>query len=247
MDWFEEWFDSPLYEQLYAHRDEKEANTLADQIASKFEPDVFPNVLDLACGRGRHSINLARRGYKVLGVDLAPAAIKKATATAGDLGLENVRFQTGDMREPVAETFDMVVNLFTSFGYFDDPADDVQVLKSVKSMLRPGGAFVIDFMNATYTRNNYVPVDQKSFGYIDYVGKKYIRDNTIVKELTFVSTETGEKKQFSERVRLYERPFFESVLPDLGFQIEAVFGEYNGAAFVAATSSRLIIFARLAE
>ena len=117
MSWFEEWFDSPLYELLYAYRNEEEARRLADLIEDKIPPGDFSNVVDVGCGRGRHSIALAERGYHVTGFDLSPTAIEKARRIAKERDLSNVRFIVQDMRKPLDDTFDAAFNLFTTFGY----------------------------------------------------------------------------------------------------------------------------------
>ncbi|MEK7382858.1 MAG: class I SAM-dependent methyltransferase, partial [Elusimicrobiota bacterium] len=100
-------------------------------------------VLDIPCGTGRHSVLLARRGALVLGLDAGAEYLRKARAAAR--GLPNARFVQGDMRRVrLAGEFDAAINLWTSFGYFDDPADDLKVLRGVARALKPGGLFLID-------------------------------------------------------------------------------------------------------
>src|SRR6056297_542997 len=111
MSWFEEWFDSPLYEKLYSNRDEKDAASLADLIEEVIPVSAYRNVLDLGCGRGRHSITLAQRGYQVTGIDLSNKAIEKAKRIAGQKNLNNVKFFVRDMRDPLPKQFDAIVNL----------------------------------------------------------------------------------------------------------------------------------------
>ncbi|MFI5346427.1 MAG: class I SAM-dependent methyltransferase [Elusimicrobiota bacterium] len=108
-------------------------------------------VLDIPCGTGRHAIRLARRGASVLGVDVTPEYIREARRAAK--GRPNVRFVRGDMRRiPLENEFDAAINLWTSFGYFADPADDAKTLRAVARALKPGGLFLIDMADITAIR-----------------------------------------------------------------------------------------------
>src|SRR5699024_2160883 len=144
MNWFEEWFDSPLYEKLYANRDETEARKLIQLIEQTLKNNHCQTILDLACGRGRHSVTLAQKGYHVTGIDLSEQSIKQAQETATNRQLKNVDFQVRDMRRPLAKTFDAVLNLFTSFGYFKEDKENARIFDSVVTMLAPEGIFVFD-------------------------------------------------------------------------------------------------------
>jgi len=108
-------------------------------------------VLDIPCGTGRHAVRLARRGASVLGVDITPEYLREARKAAGKTA--NVRFVRGDMRRmPLENEFDAAINLWTSFGYFDDPADDLKTLRAVARALKPGGLFLIDMADITTIR-----------------------------------------------------------------------------------------------
>src|SRR5690625_7905088 len=101
MSWFEDWFDSPLYEKLYSNRNEEEAHLLADLIEDEIPNRSYPEILDVGCGRGRHSVALARRGYEVTGVDLSQEVVGKAEEIAEEAGVRKVTFVTGDVGEPL--------------------------------------------------------------------------------------------------------------------------------------------------
>ncbi len=108
-------------------------------------------VLDLACGTGRHSILLARRGASVLGVDKTPAYLDEARRRAGSM--DNCRFALGDMRRlPFEGEFDAAMNLWTSFGYFAKESDDLKALKGVARALKPGGLFLIELLDHAWVR-----------------------------------------------------------------------------------------------
>lgn len=152
MDWFEDWFDSTLYEKLYANRDQKEAQQLINLLEETIPLQPHSKILDLGCGRGRHSISLARKGYHVKGIDLSERAIESAQEKAEGEGLEHVYFQVRDMRNPLPETFDAILNLFTTFGYFLDDNENTRVLDSVVRMLGMNGTFVLDYLNPSYVK-----------------------------------------------------------------------------------------------
>lgn len=243
-DWYEAWFNSPLYEQLYANRDEKEAERLAGFISKKLPSDQYNPVLDLGCGRGRHSITLARRGYQVTGIDLSPRAVETARKRAEDEGLDSsTNFQIGDMRHPVGRTFNLIVNLFTTFGYFEDDEENLAVLQNVKTMLKPDGFFVFDFLNASQVRKNIKPLEEGTLDFYHYHISRRIVDDTVLKTITF-QPPNGQECTFTERVKLYDKAWFEKHLPRMGFKIDDIFGGYEGQEFKEATSSRLLIFAR---
>lgn len=245
MDWFEEWFDSPLYEKLYANRDENEAAQLVEMLERTLPLGKCATILDLGCGRGRHAINLNRKGYHVTGIDLSKQAIATAREKAKKLGLKNIRFEVRDMRNPLPETFDAVVNLFTTFGYFESDDENAVVLESVRQMLRPGGIFVLDYLNAEKVRKDYRPFDEGEFQGIHYDIERYIKGNSIFKEITFSGDNIAGKKRYAERVKLYGLDWFKKEMRKQGLAIDQVYGDYEGNEFDPETSTRLMIVSHL--
>ena len=246
MDWFEKWFDSPLYEKLYANRDEAEAEQLVELLVHQLELDECSKILDLGCGRGRHSINLNKRGYHVKGIDLSEQAIETARAKARDTGLQNVSFEVRDMRNPLPEKFDAIVNLFTTFGYFQEDHENASVFDSVKRMLKPGGTFVLDYLNAVKVRKSYQSRDEGKFHGIDYQIERYIKEDAIFKDIAFRGAPVNGTRQYSERVKLYQLDWFKKEMGKRNLEIEHVFGDYEGNAFDEETSPRLLIISHLA-
>lgn len=247
MSWFEEWFDSPLYEKLYANRDKKEAARLVKLLEAELPLSSTSKILDLGCGRGRHSINLYNKGYNVTGIDLSEQAIKKAREKARKQGLEDLTFKVRDMRDPLPETFDAIVNLFTTFGYFESDEENAGVFDSVEKMLKPGGIFVQDFLNAEKVRKSFSPSDEGSFYGIEYKIKRYIKDNAIYKEITFWGDGVGGEKTYSERVKLYDLSWFKQEMKKRELVIDHVFGDYDGGEFDSKTSPRLLIISQLRD
>jgi SAM-dependent methyltransferase len=244
MSWFEEWFDSPLYELLYAYRNEEEARRLADLIEEKIPPGDFSNIIDVGCGRGRHSIALAERGYHVTGFDLSPTAIDKARRIAGERDLSNVRFVVQDMRQPLDDMFDAAFNLFTTFGYFLEDSENERVLKSVNSMLKPKGLFLIDYLNATKVESELVPESEGSHDGIDYSIRKEIKNGCVYKNIRFSGEKIGSEKEYNERVKLYGREWFEESLKRAEYNVKDIWGNYDGDPFNESTSPRLIVVAQ---
>ncbi len=243
MSWFEEWFDSPLYEKLYINRNESEAEDLALLIEKVLPKKTYPNVLDLGCGRGRHSLTLAEKGYSVTGVDLSPQAILKATKEADKRGLENVQFKERDMRIPLDDTFDAVVNLFTTFGYFLEDSENLKVLKSVHSMLRPQGRFMIDFLNANLVEKNLVKSESGQYENIHFDIERFIEDNMVYKKITFSGADIVEPVSYQERVKLYDLNWFRQRFDECGFSLKNSWGNYSGEEFNPEKSPRLILLA----
>lgn len=243
MSWFEEWFDSPLYEKLYINRNESEAEDLAHLIEKVLPKETYPKVLDLGCGRGRHSLTLAEKGYEVKGIDLSPQAVIKATKEAGKRGLEKVRFEERDMRLPLDETFDAVVNLFTTFGYFLDDSENVEVLKSVQSMLRPKGRFMIDFLNAYLVEKNLVRKESGRYENLHFDIERFIEDEMVYKIIIFSGRGVDEPVIYQERVKLYDLDWFRQQFKECGFTLKNSLGNYSGEDFNSEKSPRLILLA----
>lgn len=243
MSWFEDWFNSPLYEKLYADRDENEASLLADLIEKEIPKDRYKNILDLGCGRGRHSITLAQRGYTVTGTDLSEKAIEKAGRIADELNLTNVEFHIRDMRNSLPDTFDAIVNLFTTFGYFLKDEENSRVLQSAFEMLKPKGIFILDYLNATYVKKNLVPSESGTYGDYHYRITRHIEDRMVFKTIGFSGPTLEKPVTYQERVKLYTLEWFREQFTQNGFKLIKTYGNYHGEPFQP-DSKRLLMIAR---
>ncbi|HKI43795.1 MAG TPA: class I SAM-dependent methyltransferase [Balneolales bacterium] len=240
--WYEEWFDSSLYEKLYAYRDDEEAARLADLLEVELPNARYRKILDLGCGRGRHSLNMARRGYKVTGFDLSERAIQKARDRAENENL-SIDFRIHDMREPLDEQFDAILNLFTTFGYFDDDAENVRVLHAMSHMLRPSGRLVIDYMNAHGVRRSLDPHQDGSIESLGYDISKEIDEsvNMVVKTIRF-HKQDGDVREYQERVKLYDLDWFKEHLARYNLALVKCCGNYDGDPYEEEVSNRLLMF-----
>lgn len=244
MNWFEVWFDSPLYEKLYAYRNTREAGELADLIQEEIPVSGYPSILDLGCGRGRHSVTLAERGYNVTGIDLSTEAITKAIQIAKEKRLFNLHFQTGDMRRPLDKKFDAVLNLFTTFGYFLKDEENARVIESVQKMVKRNGIFILDYLNAYKVRKNFLPEEDEVFQDMSVHIKRKIIGDMIYKNIRFDGENLQKPIEYQERVKLYEFDWFEKKFAKYGFGIKKMYGSYEGDDFNKEESPRLLIIAR---
>lgn len=237
--WFESWFDSPYYHVLYKKRDEAEAKSFIDRLLRELALPAEARILDLACGKGRHSKYLAEQGFEVVGLDISPASI----TFARQFEHERLTFFVHDMRRSFRSNFfDATVNMFTSFGYFDCEKDHLDTLKNAAAGLRPGGLFVLDFFNSELVKNGLVREERKTVDGIEFHLKKSVRDGHIFKTVEF--TTGGREFAFREKVRLYTLDDFKNLFAAAGLTLEKTFGSYDLAPFEVGTSKRLILIGK---
>ena len=236
-DWFVDWFDTPYYHILYQNRNDLEAKKFIQTLMGHLKLPSSSKLLDLACGKGRHSKTLNELGYDVLGVDLSENSINEAIRLSND----TLSFRVHDMREVLVGTkFDAIFNLFTSFGYFDSNKENERMCASIAQMLEPNGKLIIDFMNAHKVIKYLVNEEKKEIDGIQFhITRTY--DNThIEKHIKF--NHKGEHYHFTERVQGLQLDDFKTLLAPF-FTIDHVFGSLDLRPFVLEKSDRLIIIA----
>ncbi len=234
-NWFSSWFDSPYYHILYKERNFREAQIFMDNLTFYLNMDEGSKVLDLACGKGRHSIYLNQLGYNVLGVDLSENSIEIANKNAN----ETLHFKVHDMRHPFEEKYDATLNMFTSFGYFENDEDNLKTLISIKESLSEYGFGVIDFMNVNNVIPNLVANEIKIVDEIEFHIKRYHLDGYIFKEIDFEAN--NEKFHFTEKVRAFTLQDFEKLMDEAGIFLLDTFGDYKLKKFHKLDSERLIM------
>lgn len=234
-NWFASWFDSPYYHILYKDRDYEEAQLFMDNITNYLNLPENAKILDLACGKGRHSIYLSKLGFDVTGADISENSIAAAKLHE----TAHLKFVRHDMRVPFSEQFDAVLNLFTSFGYFDDDADNLKTLVAIHQNLTETGFAVIDFMNVEKVIKNLVAEETKTVGGIDFDIKRYYIDDHIYKEIRF--EDNGQKFRFTEKVRALTLENFEQLMDEAGIYLLDIFGDYRLKKFHKQESDRLIM------
>ena len=235
-EWFGEWFDSPYYHILYRHRDHSEAQHFIDNLIEhlKFTEDDL--ILDLACGKGRHSTYLNHIGFNVVGVDLSKQNIEYASQYAND----RLHFLIRDMREPLqAGTFDFVLNLFTSFGYFASSEENLRAIQNVKNSLKPGGLFVLDFLNPYVVINELVSEEIKLIDGIEFhINKSQSSDGYIVKMIEF--DDRGDSFSYHEKVKAIRRVEFLDYFNKANLTVVNIFGDYELNPYDCEKSERMV-------
>jgi SAM-dependent methyltransferase len=236
-DWYKQSFGED-YLLVYKHRDFAGAYQEVEAMAKWLKLPAGARIFDLCCGMGRHSLALTDFGYKVTGMDLSEVLLHEARSA--DIN-EAVHWIHGDMRTiPLYETFDAVVNLFTSFGYFDDNDENALVLQEVERLLVPEGRFLIDYLNPEFVRSKLIPYSERLEGNIRIQEYRRIEDDCVKKDIV-ISEESGEERYYSEQVKLYELSDFEQMLSSSSLEILEVYGDYKGTAYNRSKSSRLIM------
>ena len=233
--WYSSWFDTPFYHILYKDRDDKEAQSFMDALTYYLNISQNSTILDLACGKGRHSLYLNSIGYDVTGLDLSKQSISEAKQK------ENGRlcFDVHDMSKPYFKQFDTVFNLFTSFGYFDCDEDNLNTIKAIKANLKPNGIGVIDFMNSDVVKNSLKQDDIKTVNGIDFYLKRSVKNGYIVKDIAF--NFKGQDFNFYERVKAFSLNDFKTMFEQAELTLLDVFGDYQLNTFNKQNSERLIM------
>jgi SAM-dependent methyltransferase len=236
LEWFESWFGED-YVALYPHRNEAEAEKAVALVANVLAGREMRRVLDLACGTGRHARYLGSRWW-TSGVDLSEVLLRIARRNGTPARLVRADIRQLPYREA---SFDLVVNLFTSFGYFETDEEHDVVLRDLSRVIAKGGTFVIDYLNARLVRDTLVPSDEKIVGGKRVEQKREISADGryVVKRINIKSDGRG----FVERVRLFSVADLTRMLDRAGFEVERSCGDYEGAA-LADDSPRVILFAR---
>lgn len=235
-EWFETWFDSPYYHVLYQHRDESEAERFLDNLLIKLKLPAMATALDVACGKGRHAMYLAEKGLDVTGIDLS----WKNIAHAVHFERPNLSFFLHDMRRPFyVNFFDVVFNLFTSFGYFETEAENIKAIHSMSASLKKGGKLVIDFFNAEKIAQSLVPHEYIRRDGILFLVEKKIEHDVVVKRIYF--QDLGKEFEFQERVQSLKLADFERLFAKNRLKITDVYGDYQLNPFQASGSDRMII------
>lgn len=237
-EWFASWFDSPYYHLLYQNRDENEAAAFLTLLTEHLRLPKTAHLLDLACGAGRHSRVLHNLGYRVTGCDLSPNSIQEAQEKASP-GME---FFVHDMRNPLPRNYDVVLNLFTSFGYFDNVNDNAKVLTSVFNALPENGLLIIDFMNAEKViRELKMRQEITREGVLFHI-KREVSNGKIVKTIAFECS--GKSHFYQEKVQALDLIDFQQLLGNAGFEIVETFGNYALEGFNPLLSDRLILICK---
>ncbi|MFT4827179.1 MAG: SAM-dependent methyltransferase [Paracoccaceae bacterium] len=237
-EWFGTWFDSEYYHTLYKDRDHTEAEAFVQKLAEYLTPKADDLILDLACGKGRHSIHLNKMGYTLEGCDYSANSIKKARESEN----EKLHFYEHDMRDTLPKKYDYILNLFTSFGYFNTQKEHLSTLTHLYEGLKENGTLVIDYMNVDYVLPNLVSKETLMIDGIEFYIKRELSDGKIIKHIAF-EVEDG-WHYHKEKVSALRLDDFTKWLELVGFTLKETFGNYDLQKFDSKTSPRLILVAQ---
>lgn len=238
MNWFENWFNSKYYHILYKNRDHKEAVFFLDKIIKNININNG-RILDVACGKGRHAKYLNHLGFNVTGIDLSKNSIEFANKDSN----ENLKYFVHDMRSVFKKNhFDLVTNLFTSFGYFENQEDEQTTINAMSNNLKEGGLLLIDFMNVKKVISSLVTSESKEIDGIKFLIERKYDENHIIKKIIIKDQDSD--LNFQEKVRALTLYDFDVMLKKANMKIVDLFGDYSLNEFNAIDSDRLIIISR---
>ena len=239
--WYKDWFDSPFYHKLYFERDEKEAAAFIQKLVHFLQPQPGSRMLDVACGRGRHSLLLAEMGFDVTGIDLSPRSIDYAK----QFEKNNLQFFQHDMRLPFwINYFDLAFNFFTSFGYFATRREHDDAMRTIAGGLKRGGIFVIDYLNVHYAEEHLVHNELKNVSGTSYEIHRWQDEYFFYKKIRIADATLTVPEEYTEKVAKFSLGDFTDMLSFQYMQVIEVFGDYNLDPYDLRKTPRLIIIAK---
>ncbi len=239
--WFNSWFNSPYYYQLYFQRDYAEAALFIDKLIEHLKPPLGSRMLDVACGKGRHSIQLASKGFDVTGIDIAEESIMEAKEHESD----SLHFFVHDMRLPFSiNYFDYAYNFFTSFGYFRTRREHDNSIRTIAQSIKTGGTFVMDYLNVHYAEDHFVHKSEKQVDDVTYFITKWYDETHFYKKIIIEDEQLEEPLEFIEKVAKFNLGDFTDMFSYQGLQIQEVYGDYYFNSYDLKKSPRLIMIAK---
>jgi SAM-dependent methyltransferase len=238
--WYKDWFNSPFYHKLYFERDEKEADVFIQKLIGHLQPAPQARMLDVACGKGRHSKILASMGFNVTGIDISFSSIDYAKQFEKD----NLDFFVHDMRLPFwGNYFDYAFNFFTSFGYFKTRREHDDAIRTIAKSLKPGGLFVIDYLNVHYAEDHLVHNEKKQVNGTSYDIHRWDDEQHFFKKISVADPSLKEPMEYTEKVAKFSLGDFNDMLSYQGMQVKEVFGDYQFSHYDVRKAPRMIIVA----
>jgi SAM-dependent methyltransferase len=240
--WFRQHFNAD-YRTLYCGRTEEEAECEVEFAVARLAIERSETVLDLCCGYGRHLRAFARRGIAAVGIDLSPELLREAPRGPG------IHLACADMRRlPFAggeQGFPVLVNFFTSFGYFDADEENERAAREMARVLRPRGRFLIDLLNPKHVVRRLVPRSERRAGPFAVVEERWFdaARRRIEKRIELHDAAKGERRRYAESVRVYEEAEIRALLEREGLEVREVFGDFAGSP-PAGDAPRLVVSGR---
>ncbi|MFL5938178.1 MAG: SAM-dependent methyltransferase [Gaiellaceae bacterium] len=230
-DWFDGYFEEEWLDEIALNIPEERTRKEVDFVLERLELEPRARVLDVACGHGRHSLELARRGFRVTGVDLSPRSIELAREAAASEGLD-ATFVERDARELDFDAeFDASINLFTSvLGYFDEEAENRRVVEAVARALRPGGSFLVDTINLLSLARGFQELHWEDFAsgtlMVEHRAFDFERGRSVA-DWMFVSRD-GSRKTIRHSLRVYAPHELIAMFEAAGLDVVGRWGSFDG-------------------
>lgn len=239
--WYNDWFGSPFYHKLYFDRNDEEASAFIHKLIQHLQPEPGSRMLDVACGKGRHSKTLASHGFSVTGIDISTNCIENAKGSEN----ENLDFYVHDMRLPFwGNYFNYAFNFFTSFGYFKTRREHDNAIRTIASSLKAGGTFVIDYLNVHYVEDRLVHNEVKEISGTTYTIHRWDDETHFYKKIIVADAALNKPIEYTERVAKFSYSDFTDMLSYQGLQVQEVFGDYQLTPYHIRNTPRLILIAR---
>jgi 2-polyprenyl-3-methyl-5-hydroxy-6-metoxy-1,4-benzoquinol methylase len=239
--WFKNWFNTPYYHQLYFKRDEKEAAAFIDKLIDYLKPAANSTMLDVACGKGRHSIHLSEKGFDVTGIDLSEDSINEALQHETD----TLHFYRHDMRLPFwINYFNYAFNFFTSFGYFNTRREHDDAIRTIAQAIKPGGTFVMDYLNVHYAEDHLLHKFDKEIDGVNFYITKWFDETHFYKKIVVEDETLNEPMEFTEKVAKFSLGDFTEMFAYQGLQLQEVFGDYSFCNYDVKKSPRMVMMAK---
>ncbi|MDF2653496.1 MAG: SAM-dependent methyltransferase [Paenibacillus sp.] len=240
-NWYEESFGDD-YLQVYSHRSQHEALHQVKKMIGWLKLPANSHILDLCCGAGRHALALVEAGFRMTGIDLSPHLLNEARKADKN---RQINWIESDMRHLPEEAdlqgkFDAVINLFTSFGYFEEDEEQIQVLREIRKALKPCGRFMMDLLNEGFVREHLIPYSKREVNGISISETRSLVNGFVVKDIC-IDEEGKPSRHYRERVKLYSLSLMTDMLEGTGLRVDYVYGDYQENVYDAWQSPRMII------
>ena len=240
-EWYKAWFSSPFYHKLYFEHDENEAQKFILRLLQYLKPGQGSRVLDVACGRGRHSKFLAEHGLDVTGIDISFNSIEFARR----FERENLHFYQHDMRMPMwINYFDYAFNFYTSFGYFATRREHDDAIRTIAKSLNKGGMVLFDYLNVHHAEEHLIHDEIKTMGRTQYEIHRWMNEDHFYKKIIVTDPSLESPIQFTEKVAKLSLGDFTDMLSFQGLQVMEVFGDYNLDLYHVQKTPRMILVAK---
>jgi SAM-dependent methyltransferase len=239
--WFKAWFDSGYYHKLYKKHNDREASAFINVLLPYLHPAPNSRMLDLGCGKGRHSKYLAQKGFDVTGLDLALSSIREAKKSE----TPGLQFHRHDMRDRFGTAcYDYIFSFFTSFGYFKDWEENNLVVANMAAALKGNGSLLLDYINIPYVEKNLVAAEEKKIDGTLYRINRWSTNTFIYKQIAVFSPGLPQPLEYVEKVARFFTHDFKCLFAAHGMKVVQFFGDYDLSAYHADYSKRLIVLAK---